>query len=219
MNTGTQNSRPIAGVTGASSGIGRALAEQFAKNGFDLVIAAEDENIDAAADELRALGCSVYPVRADLTEEAGVEEFAAALRQYGPPYAVAINAGIGSSGRFAETELEQELRLVDLNCRSVVHLAKRVVQMMNGREGRILVTSSIASLAPGPYEAVYSASKAFDYSFALALRHELQETEISVTALMPGPTETNFFTRAHAEDTKLGQEPKDDPQLGCQTRL
>jgi short-subunit dehydrogenase len=117
-------------------------------------------------------------------------------------------------GDFArETDLDQELELVDLNVRSVVHLSKLVLGDMTSRgEGRILFTSSIASTMPGTYQAVYNASKSFVQSFALALRRELKSTGVTVTSLMPGPTETEFFHRAQMDDTRVGaSDSKDDP--------
>jgi len=130
-----------------------------------------------------------------------------------PPAAVALNAGIGVNGRFDRTSLDDDLRLVDLNVRSTVHLAKRAAQaMVAAGQGRIMVTSSIAAVAPGPYHSTYAASKAFVHSFAEGIRVELQDTGVTVTSLMPGPTDTEFFSRADMEDTKIGQsDNKDDP--------
>jgi short-subunit dehydrogenase len=206
--------RPLALVTGASSGIGRELAKQFAEHGFDLIVAAEDVELDDAVEELRALGGAVAPVSVDLTEREDVERLAAAVRGAGRPLdAAALNAGVGVGGAFVDTDLERDLEIVELNCASTVHLAKRVVQDMVPRgEGRILFTSSIASQAPEPFQAVYAASKAFVQSFALAIREELKDTGVTVTALLPGPTETEFFDRADLTDTKLGaSDEKDDP--------
>ena len=208
------SARPLALVTGASSGIGLELAKQFAENGFDLVIAAEDAELDTAAAELRAMGTAVAPVRVDLTRYDDVELLWRAVHESGRTLdAAALNAGVGVGGPFAENDLDDEIGLVRLNCESTVHLAKRVVQDMAGRrEGRILFTSSIASQAPEPFQAVYAASKAFVQSFSLALREELSDTGVSVTALLPGPTETEFFDRADLGDTKLGaSDSKDDP--------
>jgi short-subunit dehydrogenase len=210
----TPTSRPLAVVTGASSGIGYELARQFAQHEFDLAIAAEDQDIDTAARELEGLGVAVSTVRADLSTYQGVEELYATASGTGRPVdAVAINAGVGVGGDFArETDLRDELKLIDLNVRSTVHLAKRAVRDMVPRgAGRILFTSSIAATMPGPYEATYAASKAFVQSFAEAIRHELKETGVTVTALMPGPTETEFFDRAGMQDTKVGASKKDDP--------
>jgi short-subunit dehydrogenase len=209
----TSPDRPLAVVTGASSGIGRELAKQFAENGFDLIVAAEDAELADAARELEGLGASVDAVRVDLATDDGVDQLYARIKAGGRPVdAVALNAGVGVGGPFLETDLKEELRLIDLNVRSTVHLAKHVVRDMVARgEGRVLITSSIASTMPGPFQAVYNASKSFDQSFALALRNELKDTGVTVTSLMPGPTDTEFFERADMEDTKVGAGDKDDP--------
>jgi uncharacterized protein len=127
--------------------------------------------------------------------------------------ALALNAGIGAGGAFAtETDLADELKLIDLNVRSTVHLCKLVVaDMVERDEGRILFTSSVASTMPGALQAVYNASKSFVQSFSLAIRNELKDTGIAVTSLMPGATETEFFERTDMEDTKVGAAEKDDP--------
>jgi short-subunit dehydrogenase len=208
----TPSDTPLALVTGASSGIGRALARQFVAHGYDVVVAAEDDELDEAAAELRSSGRQVTPVRADLSTPEGVTALYLAATQGGRPVeAVALNAGIGVGGPFAETDLEDDLRLVDLNVRSTVHLAKLVVRDMVARgSGRLLVTSSIAAKAPGPYHATYAASKAFVHSFAEGIRVELEDSGVTVTSLMPGPTETEFFERAEMEDTKIGASDKKD---------
>jgi uncharacterized protein len=206
--------RPLAVVTGASTGIGFELAKQFAVNGFDLIVAAEDDAIAAAADELSALGARVEPEQVDLATSEGVERLQRRIAADGRPVdAAALNAGIGAGGTFAtDTDLADELRLIDLNVRSTVHLAKHLVRAMLARgEGRILFTSSIASTMPGTYQAVYNASKSFVQSFALALREELADTGVTVTSLMPGPTDTEFFERADMLDTRVGAGDKDDP--------
>jgi uncharacterized protein len=208
------SARPLALVTGASSGIGRELATQFAENGFDLIVTAEDSDILAAALELEGSGARVEAVQVDLASPEGVEQLYRRVTETGRPLdAAALNAGIGAGGAFAtDTDLADELRIVDLNCRSTVHLAKYVVRDMVARgEGRILFTSSIASTMPGTFQAVYNASKSFDQSFALALRSELKDTGVTVTSLMPGPTETEFFERADMLDTRIGAGEKDDP--------
>jgi uncharacterized protein len=186
--------RPLALVTGASSGIGLELAKQFAEHGFDLVVAAEDDELDTAAETLRDLGAHVSPVRGDLTRHEDRELLVAAVRGAGRPLAAAaINAGVGVGGAFTDTDLDAELGIVALNCASTVHVAKRVAQDMAARgEGRILFTSSVASQAPQPFQAVYGASKAFVQHLALALREELSDRGVSVTALLPGPTDTEF---------------------------
>lgn len=205
--------RPLALVTGASSGIGRELAKRFAETGFDLVVAAEDVELDDAVEELRGMGATVAPVSVDLTRREDVERLVAAVRGSGRPLAAAaVNAGVGAGGPVVDNDLDAELAVVELNCASTVHLGKRVAQDMVARgEGRILFTSSVASQAPQPFQAVYGASKAFVQSYALALREELKDTGVTVTALLPGPTETEFFERADLEDTRVGQAEKDDP--------
>src|SRR4051794_33875364 len=145
----------LAVVTGASSGIGLALARQFVEHGFDLVIAAENDLINEAAEALRASGRQVTPVVADLATPEGVRRLWSETEALGRPVAAAaLNAGIGVGGRFADTALEDHLRLVDLNVRSTVHLAKLLVdQMVTQGSGRILITSSVAAVTPGPFHA------------------------------------------------------------------
>ena len=208
-------SRHLALVTGASSGIGLELARQFAEHGFDLIICAEDEELAAAAAELQAHGTEVEAVRADLTTEAGVDELWRHVTRTGRPLdAAALNAGRGQGGAFADQRLADILAVVDLNVRGTVHLAKLVVdKMVAQEEGRILFTSSIASTQPGAFQAVYNATKSFDQSLAEALREELKDTGVSVTSLMPGPTDTEFFERADMQDTKVAEEATDDPAV------
>jgi short-subunit dehydrogenase len=207
--------RPLALVTGASSGIGLALAKQFAAHGYDLVIAAEDDELRAAAEELRGLGAEVESVQADLARPQGVEELVERIAGTTRPLAAAaINAGVGTGGAFVgETGLDEHLTEVDLNVRSSVHLAYRILPpMVQDGTGKVLFTSSIAATSPGPFQAVYNASKAFVKSFAEGLREELRDTGVTVTTLMPGPTDTEFFDRAGMRDTKLGQSDKDSPE-------
>ncbi len=206
--------RPLAVITGASSGIGLELARQFADNGFDLLINAEDDELQAAAAELEATGASVQAVQADLRSYDGVEKLYAEILATGRPVeAAALNAGVGQGGPFVQTDLADELSIIQLNCASTVHLAKRLLKDMQARNsGKVLFTSSIASTIPGSFQAVYNASKSFVQSFAEALQNELKETEITITSLMPGPTETEFFERADmADDTAVGTSKKDSP--------
>jgi uncharacterized protein len=206
--------RPLALVTGASSGIGRELAKQFADNGFDVLIVAEDPRITDVAGELEGNGASIQSAQIDLAESAGVEDLHRLVQAAGRPVqAAALNAGIGAGGAFVgETALADEIQIVNLNVRSTVHLAKLLLPAMVDRgEGQVLFTSSIASTMPGSFQAVYNASKSFIQSFALALRNELKDSGVTITALMPGPTDTEFFERAEMLDTKVGAGEKDDP--------
>src|ERR1700710_1187966 len=210
----TGQNKQLAVVTGASSGIGFELTKILAEEGFDLLIAAEDAELTTALEELKGSGASVEAHRVDLATEAGVIELYRHIQTNGRPVDVlALNAGIGAGGAFAtETQLADELKLIDLNVRGTVHLCKLVVADMVERDGgRILITSSIASTMPGPFQAVYNASKSFVQSFGLALRNELKDTRVTITLLLPGPTDTEFFERADLLDTKLGTGKMDDP--------
>ncbi|MFI5614104.1 SDR family NAD(P)-dependent oxidoreductase [Amycolatopsis sp. NPDC051903] len=203
--------KPLAVVTGASSGIGLELAKQFAQHDCDVVLTAEDDELAAAAEQVRSCGGAVDTVRTDLARPEGVEELVARVAESGRPIeALAVNAGVGVNGEFAgDTRLDDQLTVVDLNVRSAVHLAKRVVpDMVERGRGRVLFTSSIAGTAPGPYQVVYSASKAFLTSFSEGLRGELKDKGVTVTALLPGATDTEFFERADMADTKIDAGPK-----------
>ncbi|MBV9483370.1 MAG: SDR family NAD(P)-dependent oxidoreductase [Acidobacteria bacterium] len=205
------NDRGLAVVTGASSGIGYNLARVFAEHGFDLLVTSGSERIDNAAPDFSALGVEVRSVKVDLSTFEGVEQLWAEIGSSGRPVdAIAINAGVGVGGDFVrETKLEDELKLIQLNVTSTVHLAKRVLPDMVARgAGRVLFTSSIAGTMPTPLEAVYGASKAFVLSFAQSLRNELKDSGVTVTALQPGPTNTEFFHRAGLDNSKVGSEEK-----------
>jgi len=203
--------RGLALVTGASSGIGFELSKLFADDGYDLVIAAEDDGIHASADKLATAGIEVTPVQVDLRKPEDVERLYRSVDGR-PLAAAALNAGVGRAGPFVDGDLDTDLTIVDLNVRSTVHLAKLVLTDMAGSgTGKVLFTSSIASTMPGSLQTVYNASKSFIQSFAEALHDELRDTGVTVTSLMPGPTETNFFRRANMLDTVVGRMPKDDP--------
>lgn len=209
----TEN-RPLALVTGASRGIGAELARVFAEHGHDLLLTAEDAAVDATAEGLRRPGVSVQTVHADLADPGGVEEVDRAVVAAGRPLDVAaLNAGVGSGGSFVGSNLVDELRLVDVNVRSTVHLAHRVLSPMVSRgHGRVLVSSSIAATMPGSYQAVYNASKSFLQAFTEAVADELRGTGVTLTSLMPGPTATDFFRRAGSvSESIMGRMPKDDP--------
>jgi uncharacterized protein len=206
--------RPLALVTGASSGIGLELARQFVEHDFDVVITAEDDELATAEAALVGNGTEVQAIRANLSTYDEVERLWLAVAGLDRPLdAVALNAGIGVNGDFTrDIPLEDDLELIAVNVTAVVHLAKRVLPAMVERgAGRVLVTSSVAATMPGPYYATYAASKAFLQSFAQAIRFELKDTGVTVTALQPGPTDTEFFERAGMEDTKVADADKDDP--------
>lgn len=197
-------------ITGASSGIGFELAKQFGTNGFDLLICSASDEIFEAQKDLEELGCSVEAVKANLATYSGVETLFKEIQSLEEaPEALVVNAGVGVGGGFTETDLKEEINLINLNIVSAVHLSKRVIPLMKDQgRGKILYTSSIASKMPSPYEAVYGASKAFLTSFAESLRNELKDSGLTVTILMPGATNTNFFHRAHMDNTKVGTEMK-----------
>jgi UDP-glucose 4-epimerase len=210
----SESDRPLALVTGAATGIGYELCKVFAENGFDLVITEHDAPVTRTVDTANRLGAEVDVVKVDLASERDVDKLWERIASSDRPLALAaINAGRGIGGEFAGgTALEDELEVIDLNVRSVVQLSKHIVNDMTQRgAGRILFTSSIASTTPGAFQAVYNASKSFVQSFALALRNELKDTGVSVTSLMPGATETNFFERAEMLATPVGSSKKDDP--------
>lgn len=200
----------IALVTGASSGIGYALAQELATRGYDLLVCSAGERLERAAENFRAYGVDCAEFQADLATRGGVDKLWDWVKGSGRKIEIAcLNAGIGVGGLFQDTELEAELQVIELNCTGTVQLAKYVVQDMAARrEGRILFTSSIAGEMVAPREAVYAATKAFLLSFAHSLRYELEGCGVTVTTLQPGPTDTDFFRRAGMENTKVGTEGK-----------
>jgi short-subunit dehydrogenase len=204
----------LALVTGASSGIGLELAKELATRGYDVIVASAGDRLRGAAEEIKSRGHQVIEVNADLATREGVDQLWAKVQSLGRPIDIAcINAGVGVGGLFSETDLDAELNMVELNCTGTVQLAKLVVRQMTGLgAGRILFTASIAGEMVAPREAVYAASKAFVLSFAHSLRYELKETGITVTALQPGPTDTDFFHRAGMDDTEVGQKGKSESQ-------
>jgi short-subunit dehydrogenase len=204
--------RHLALVTGASSGIGLELARQFATHDHDVVVVAEDAELTRAAAELRATGATVHEVRADLRSPQEVERLWHEVTALGRPLdAAALNAGVGRGGAFLDIDLAHDFEIIDLNVKSTVQLSKLVLRDMHARDaGRVLITSSIASTMPGSFQAVYNASKSFLQSFAEALQEELKDSAVTITSLMPGPTETEFFERADMLDTPVGQGKKDD---------
>jgi short-subunit dehydrogenase len=203
--------RPLAVVTGASSGIGYELAIQCAKEGFDLVVAADDPTIRDVVGLFRTFGTDVIDVEADLATPEGVEALEAAVGGR-PVDALLANAAHGLGGAFLDQRFDEIRHVIDTNLTGTLDLVQRIGRHMRDRgQGKILLTGSVAGPIPGPYSAVYTGTKAFINSFSLALRAELMDAGVTVTCLMPGATDTDFFERAGMEDTKLGREEKDDP--------
>lgn len=214
-----ENQNGLAVVTGASTGIGYELAKICAENGFDLVIAADEPAIEDAADRLRAMGVQVEAVEADLATIEGVDRlYERVAAQNRPVDALLANAGRGLGHAFLDQDFERIRHVVDTNITGTVYLIHRIGRDMRARNaGRILLTGSIAGFIPGSFQAVYNASKSFIDSFAFALRNELKDTDITVSCLMPGPTETEFFRRADLLDTSVGQSKKDDAAMVART--
>jgi short-subunit dehydrogenase len=198
----------LAIVTGASSGIGFELARFCAAGGFDLLIAADEPSIHDAANLLRTGATRVEAVETDLAQLAGVDKLYDAL-QGRPVAALLANAGRGLGHAFLDQDFADIRHVVDTNVTGTLYLIHKVGRDMRDRgQGRILITGSIAGFMPGTYQAVYNGTKALLDSFSFALRAELKDSGVSVTCLMPGATETEFFERADLMDTKVGVDKK-----------
>jgi short-subunit dehydrogenase len=202
--------RPLAVVTGASSGIGYELARLFAEDSFDLVLAA-DMSLAEAKEAFERLGAAVETLQADLSTEEGVQSLYDLIAGR-PVAALAANAGHGLGEGFLDQSFDDILHVINTNITGTTRLLHLVGRDMRARgRGQILLTGSIAGLMPGAFAAVYNASKAYVDSFSFALRNELKDSGVSVTVLMPGPTDTEFFSRAGMQDTVVGQGKKMDP--------
>jgi short-subunit dehydrogenase len=207
----SNTTRPLAVVTGASSGIGFELARCCGNGGFDLLVAADEPAIEDAAARLRQTGASVSAVQADLASQQGVDTLYGAIEGR-KVEALLANAGRGLGKAFLDQDFDDVRRVVDTNVTGTLYLIQKIGRDMRADgQGRILITGSIAGFMPGTYQAVYNGTKAFLDSFSFALRHELKGSGVTVTCLMPGATETEFFERADMMDTKIGQAKKDDP--------
>ncbi len=205
--------RPLALVTGASTGIGYELAKRCAQSGYDLVIAADEPKIAETADELRSFGVNVNAVQADLSTAEGVNMLWNAFGALSRPIDIlCANAGRGLGHGFLDEDFDAAKHVVETNITGTLDLVQRVGREMRRQGyGRILIVGSIAGFMPGTFQAVYNGTKAFLDSFSYALRAELEDTGVTVTCLMPGATETAFFGRAGMLDTRVGQAKKDDP--------
>lgn len=204
----------LALVTGASSGIGFELAVCAARSGFDLVIAAADaDRLADAAALLRDHGVAVDAIAVDLANRDGVRQLCGHVDSLSRPLALLMaNAGAGLGRGFLDEDLDRALHVVDTNISGTIILVHHVGNAMRERgAGKILLTGSMAGYGPGAFQAVYAGTKAFVNSFSYALREELRDTGVTVTCLMPGPTETAFFARADMLDTEMARMAKDDP--------
>jgi len=203
----------LAVVTGASTGIGYELAKCAAQDGYDLIIAADEPRINQAAASLREFGTSVDAIETDLSTEEGVDRLLENIEASGRSVDLLMaNAGRGLGKGFLDQSFAEARKVVDTNIVGTIYLVQQVGNLMRSRgQGRILLTGSIAGFMPGSYQAVYNGTKAFINSFSFALREELEDSGITVSCLMPGPTETEFFQRADLMDTSVGQTKKEDP--------
>lgn len=208
-----ETGKGLAVVTGASTGIGYELAKCAAQDGYDLIIAADEPRIIQAAASLKELGTSVDAIETDLSTEEGVDRLLEGIEASGRCVDLLMaNAGRGLGRGFLDQDFAVARRVIDTNIVGTIYLVQKVGNLMRSRrKGRILLTGSIAGFMPGSYQAVYNGTKAFINSFSFALREELKDSGITVSCLMPGPTETEFFQRADLMDTSIGQAKKDDP--------
>jgi short-subunit dehydrogenase len=216
----TDNPRPLAIVTGASTGIGYELALVCARNGFDLVVAADEAKIRQSAEDFRKAGAQVVEaVEADLATTEGNDKLYNAARALNRPVAALFaNAGRGLGHAFLDQDFAAVRHVIDTNVTGTLYLIHRVAKDMRARKaGGILITGSVAGYIPGSFQAVYNGTKAFLDNFAFALRDELKDAGVTVTVLEPGPTETAFFERAGMLDTAVGAGKKDDAAMVAQT--
>ena len=204
--------RKLAIVTGASTGIGFELAHLAAQNGYDLIVVADEALIEAAAQDFRSHSTDVEAIEADLATIEGVDQLLAAIKGR-PVELLCANAGHGLGHGFLDQDVADWRHVIDTNITGTLYLLQKVLKEMVARDsGKVLVTGSIAGYIPGSFQAVYNGSKAFIDSFTDALRNEIKDSKgVTLTTLMPGPTDTEFFDRAEMMDTKVGTDKKDDP--------
>jgi short-subunit dehydrogenase len=196
-------------ITGATSGIGYELAKLFAKDQYNLLLVARDQiQLDLKANEFRASGVEVRTLAKDLFDREQTFSIYEEVKSSGIEVEILVNdAGQGIYGEFKDTDLQRELDIIELNISAVVILTKAFLKdMLNRKSGKILNLASIASKAPGPWQSVYHGTKAFVLSFSEAIREELKDTGITVTALLPGATDTDFFNKADMNRSKIVQE-------------
>jgi short-subunit dehydrogenase len=204
-----ENTNKYALITGATSGIGYELAKLFANDHYNLAIVARDQTeLETTSAELRKSGVEVITIAKDLFQPNAAEEVYNEIKAKGIEIDVLVNnAGHGLYGKFVETDLGMEVNIIHLNIISLVTLTKRFLKDMVSRgSGKILNTSSIASKSPGPWQSVYHGTKAFVQSFTEAVRVEAKDTGVTLTALLPGVTDTDFFNKANMLDSKIAQD-------------
>jgi short-subunit dehydrogenase len=204
-----ENSNKYALITGATSGIGYELAKLFVADHYNLVIVGRNQQeLDSKAEEFRQSGVEVTAIQKDLFDNGNAAALYEEVTSKGITIDVLVNnAGQGVYGEFKNTDLERELGIINLNISALVILTKLFLQDMVARNsGKILNLASIASKTPGPWQSVYHGTKAFVFSFTEAIREELKETDITVTALLPGATDTDFFNKADMLDSKAVQD-------------
>ncbi|MBX0289066.1 SDR family oxidoreductase [Hymenobacter sp. HSC-4F20] len=203
-------SQQYALITGATSGIGYELAKLFAQDHYNLILVARNEQeLQNTAAELRQhYGVEVETIAKDLFRSEAPFEVYEAVKAKGIQVSVLVNnAGQGQYGEFVETDINRELDIIQLNIGAYVVLTKKFLQEMVARnEGKILQVSSIGGELPGPLQSVYHGTKAFITSFTEAIREETKETNVTITALLPGVTDTDFFNKADMTEAKLVKE-------------
>ena len=201
----------LAVITGASSGIGYELAKRCVDEGYDVLIAADEPRIMDAANTLRGAGRQVDALEVDLSTIDGVDKLYAAIKGRQVD-ALLANAGRGLGHGFLDQDFDKARRVINTNITGTAYLIHKIGNDMRRHDaGKILITGSIAGFIPGSFQAVYNGTKAFLNSFSFALREELRSTKVTVTCLMPGATDTDFFERADMMDTDVGTTKKDDP--------
>jgi uncharacterized protein len=200
-----ENRNKYALITGGTSGIGYELAKNFARDGYNLILVARNEDLlQQTTDELKQqFGVEITPLAEDLFDKQAAERIYNRTKEMGIEVNVLVNnAGQGEWGPFVETDLQRDLDIVQLNISSLVSLTKFFLHdMVTRNEGKILQVGSEAGTTPAPFLAIYAATKAFVISFSVALSDELRDTDITVTVLLPGATDTDFFHKAGQEDT------------------
>jgi uncharacterized protein len=198
--------RRVALITGASSGIGKALADNFAEHGYDVILSARSvAKMESHAAELqKRFGITAHVIAADLESPTGAAELHAETKRHGITLTALVNnAGYGTFDKFKDVSLESQLAMMQLNMTSLVALAKLFLPDLLATKGKMLNMASTAAFQPGPYMAVYYATKAFVLSFSEALAAELSETGVTITALCPGPTASGFQDKADMQHSAM----------------